>query len=592
MKATVSWRLTRRWGTVWFATLMALGCGGTQEEAQSWSLTLDDGDGWSFVGGPWTQTPDGVMTPPTDPADEHLAFYTSTAFQDFEAEFEFRWNIQNCDAGLIFRAQDARNYYLVHFPCTGQTYRAEHFWAAISKVDDSGWVRFLQERLVPGVPSEIGLWHKIHLRVQDNQFRLKVNGRPLPVVEDDTYDQPGYVGLESFNARDPIQLRPEVGDPLLRTGAGSSFRNLRIRGRPARQPAWNPDLEPVRNRFYPLPETSYGKWQYASSLGRAPNGDLLMKLSVAPDHLEPDAVPVLLRSSDQGRSWSDAERLPDEFRPGTFHTTSNGELALHHIESEPPFRILTSVSSDSGKTWSEWQERDRLRFSESLGVARAHVGKIVTLSDGTLLRFGYAVGGGPSVHGIIREEEGIRYWGPITKADFGFCIRSTDEGMTWSDPVNIDGANPTPGFFMLAKETGSEVSAAETRHGRIVALIRSLTSPWMWETWSEDGGLTWSPAARGPFPMYAATNSMSSTASGTLLIAGRHPGVGVRTSYDDGMTWECTRIDTPFYANGFSYEVEPDVVLYIYNGKYSDPRVRAQLIRVTPLGIEPISVAN
>jgi hypothetical protein len=87
--------------------------------------------------------------------------------------------------------------------------------------------------------------------------------------------------------------------------------------------------------------------------------------------------------------------------------------------------------------------------------------------------------------------------------------------------------------------------------------------------------------------MYAATNSMSSTASGALLIAGRHPGVAVQLSRDHGMTWRCTRIDTPFYANGVTCEVEPNVILYIYDGKYSDPRVRAQLIRVAPDRLEP-----
>ena len=36
--------------------------------------------------------------------------------------------------------------------------------------------------------------------------------------------------------------------------------------------------------------------------------------------------------------------------------------------------------------------------------------------------------------------------------------------------------------------------------------------------------------------------------------------------------------------------VEPDVILYIYDGKYSDPRVRAQLIRVTPEPVKPVPV--
>jgi hypothetical protein len=51
---------------------------------------------------------------------------------------------------------------------------------------------------------------------------------------------------------------------------------------------------------------------------------------------------------------------------------------------------------------------------------------------------------------------------------------------------------------------------------------------------------------------------MVSTASGALLIAGRHPGLAFQLSYDDGWTWKCCQFDTTFWANGFAYEIEPD----------------------------------
>jgi len=110
----------------------------------------------------------------------------------------------------------------------------------------------------------------------------------------------------------------------------------------------------------------------------------------------------------------------------------------------------------------------------------------------------------------------------------------------------------------------------------------------MWETWSRDQGRTWAPASRGPFGMWACDSSMLCTASGALLIAGRHPGLAFQLSYDDGMTWECVRFDTTFWANGFTYEIEPDLVMYASTGKYGDPRVRIHLIRITPRGPEPV----
>ena len=393
-------------------------------EFESVSLGKDQ---WQFVGGEWEESGEGVMTPPRIAADEHLAFNTSRAYADFEAEFDFRWNIQNCGAGLIFRARDAQQYYMAHFPCTGQQYRAEHFWAALSKVDESGWVHFLQKELVSGAPSEIGIWHKVRLVVEGPEFRLWVNGRPQPVVRDDTYTGPGFVGLESFNARDPDTIGP-YGDPIVNIGAGSSFRNVRIRGRKDDSVAWDPGPKPVRNHVYPLGDTPLGKWQYASSLGRAPNGDLIMKLAVAKEHLVPGAVQVLLRSTDNARSWSEPWKLPEALKNGSFHTGADGLLRLHWVQHEPPFRILTAASSDNGKTWGDIEERGRMKFAKGLEVGNAYVGKIVELKNGTLLRFGYAVGPNESVHGAIMEKGGVRYWGPITEADFGFSIRSTDGG--------------------------------------------------------------------------------------------------------------------------------------------------------------------
>jgi hypothetical protein len=68
--------------------------------------------------------------------------------------------------------------------------------------------------------------------------------------------------------------------------------------------------------------------------------------------------------------------------------------------------------------------------------------------------------------------------------------------------------------------------------------------------------------------------------------------MALQASYDDGITWQCYRIDTPFYANGTMYEVEPDLVMFVYDAKYSHPRQRAQLIRVTEEGLEPVRVTS
>jgi len=65
------------------------------------------------------------------------------------------------------------------------------------------------------------------------------------------------------------------------------------------------------------------------------------------------------------------------------------------------------------------------------------------------------------------------------------------------------------------------------------------------------------------------------------------PGLGLHVSLDDGMTWKSYRIGTDIWAMGDMYEVEPDLVLWVYmDSWYSD--LRAQFIRITPDGVEPV----
>jgi len=111
-------------------------------------LRIGDASDWSIIGVPWRDGDDGMLAPL--PAPFHLgvirshwrrvasayrgqycinedilqAFYKRQAYADFEAEFKFRWDGAHSDAGIIFRAQDARHYYLAHFPNIGQAARA------------------------------------------------------------------------------------------------------------------------------------------------------------------------------------------------------------------------------------------------------------------------------------------------------------------------------------------------------------------------------------------------------------------------------------------------------------------------------------
>ena len=137
----------------------------------------------------------------------------------------------------------------------------------------------------------------------------------------------------------------------------------------------------------------------------------------------------------------------------------------------------------------------------------------------------------------------------------------------------------------------TETPLAELPDGRIVALSRPHRAPFMWQTYSDDGGKNWSAACYAPFSG-AGGPSMLVTSSGYLVIVKRGPGLGLNISLDGGLNWdEGTMIDFSTSYNGSMVEVEPDVVLVSYPNSFDEIRpalVRTQRIRITPDGPVPL----
>ncbi len=495
---------------------------------------------WSFVEGPWSEDGNGIITAPPTLDDRNVAFYTANAFADFEAEFEFRWEVPWTNAGFVFGGRDAQHYHVLNFPVVGQQYRKAHFWAAISRLDESGFARVVSNNgrmeQVAGVPSEVGLWHTARLVVAGDQARVWVDGRPLSVATDDAYREPGYVGLMTYASAS--------------AGEKSSFRNVRLEGRQIPLPPWDDALQPRRNWFRVTDTCGTS----CSNLVRAANGDLLVTCETG-----------LLRSTDNGRSWNGPEDIP---LTGPLHVRRDGQVLLTEVQVEPPQTLSQATSDDHGRTWSPVDASTRLDVPETTTNVWP-TGTSLVLKDGTMVWF-------VIVHDPADED----------RPAYAGCIRSADGGRTWSTPIPVDGPNPRPEHRMI-KDVNSETAGAQTREGKLVAFVRN-SEPTMWECWSDDGGLTWRPAARGPFPNYAGMSSMLTTTSGAIVLGGRFPGIGVQVSHDDGMTWQCTETDSAIWAQGGMIEVEPDVVLHLYGGPDQPRELRGQLLRVTAQGLEAV----
>lgn len=532
------------------------------------SLKIGAGRRWSYIGKPWKDGPDALIKPPPYPwntgaaaytgqesnNDEILqAYYTGSAYGDFEAEFRFRWDGGHCGSGMIFRARDARHYYIAHFPCIAQCNRAEHFWALISKVGDSGWTEVLEMEMLHGVASELHMWHDVRLVAKGNSFQVHVDGRPTTIARDNAYRKPGAVGLEAWG-----------------NGAPSvTYQNLRIRGESHDLPKWDDQLKPTKNWFLPVPQNA--NMMSSPGITRAPGGELLMPVNGG--YIMDRMVTQLMASSDNARTWSALETK--NFPGGWVHTLGNGQLiTLYRNEQQ----VMRAVSKDNGRKWSGHRKVKCAEFVPPDNEPKLKVhgpSGFMELDDGTLLGFLCGTPPGMGHEGNFAIWEWGRY--PVA----AYSTRSTDGGLSWSRPERLNGP-PAKGQKWDLCECSSNV---QTKDGKLLSLVRPIYSPWMWEIWSTDRGKSWGPATSGPFPCYAATAFC--TSRGVILVSGRMPGLGLYASHDNGMTWKTYRIDTGgLWAMGCMYEVEKDLVFYPYMDTYESD-MRAQFIRITEDGVYP-----
>ena len=198
--------------------------------------------------------------------------------------------------------------------------------------------------------------------------------------------------------------------------------------------------------------------------------------------------------------------------------------------------------------------------------------------------------------GIDTGSAGARFHYKSPWSSINVAMRSTDSGETWGVPVLMD-SNPNLGsgylIAMNAKQ-GCEVSAVSVDRGAsasapaaVIGFIRPILSPVMWEARSTDQGRSWLPLARGAFPLYDTTATV--TRSGVLLIAGRTPGGhGIQASWDGGNSYRLFTVDVP-PGGGPLREIAPDLIIVMYVG-FPGRLVRYMLGRVghDPPSLTPV----
>jgi hypothetical protein len=283
---------------------------------------------------------------------------------------------------------------------------------------------------------------------------------------------------------------------------------------------------------------------------RLADGDLLVVFREGAGHVDPEGQILLVRSSDQGHSWSKPEVIVDtdlDDRDSSIAALPDGRVVLTYFSSKitTPWseehiqrwigrpeayplgknnwhaevqRSCMRFSSDGGRTWGEEIQLSRgdprMRKVEC-GVVSA---RIVALKDGAL------------VMPVYGREEGVPTYG-------AFLFRSTDGGKTWGqlERVASDPAGETP---------FGEPTMVVLPDGRILCHLRTTGAKQdpgaVWQTESSDNGRTWTSPRK--LPLWGYRQSLALLDNGDVLsvFGCRRFPMGVRgaVSRDGGRTWD------------------------------------------------------
>lgn len=317
---------------------------------------------------------------------------------------------------------------------------------------------------------------------------------------------------------------------------------------------------------------------------RTQAGDLLVGASQRLIHVDPFGRVVVVRSTDDGHTWSAPEVVFDSL-------TDDRDVALNTL---PDSTVVASWFSSSawakGNVRPAWQPMlDRLTPDTLRALAGYHGtrGWLRRSTDGgrTWDQRVYPMLVGPHAGPTPLANGDLIYCGPyrddVRDKVISAATLSTDGGRTWQIIGEV------PGGFAADPETGAmrtnlnENHVIETAPGRLLGAFRVYDEPrTIHMSHSADGGRTWTPAR--DLGVYGFPPYLLRLHSGVILCvcADRREPRTVRAlfSYDDGVTWDTDNIHTlrqfEFMADmGYPVAVEmsPGEVLCVY---YAVPKHR------------------
>jgi len=317
------------------------------------------------------------------------------------------------------------------------------------------------------------------------------------------------------------------------------------------------------------------------TLARRKNGELLVAYSGGREaHVCPFGRVELIRSSDEGRTWSWPEVLMDspiDDRDAGVCETPTGALLVTTFTSLAYEAVLAKASAWSPERLARWQAVER---RASASQRQALLGSwMLRSTDGGMTWSAPFRSPLDSPHGPVALADGrLIYAGKqIAAGEKVGVAESVDDGKTWRW---LSGIPARPGDDGLEYH---ELHATEAADGRIVVEIRNHNTANAGETLqceSRDGGKTWTtPRAIG---VWGLPSHLLKLRNGNLLMSygyRRAPfGNQARLSADNGATWSqpmTISADAPGTDVGYPSTVElpgGDLLTVWYETMRDSPR--------------------
>lgn len=328
--------------------------------------------------------------------------------------------------------------------------------------------------------------------------------------------------------------------------------------------------------------SAYTAWP---AVARAGDGAILVLYTESDEHMGPDGRILGQRSTNEGRTWSDpfvVYDTPLDERESGLTALSDGSLIAHFwstFHSRESYGRMPDGSyfQETIDAWIEQVEGEEYLAAEPLRgshVARSTDGGL-TWSD--------VVDGPDTIHGGIELSDGTLLVASYRRSrDFVTLHKATRWDGPWNRIAEVRSPDDSLRF--------GEPSVLQLPTGRVIMMMRATPKPYsnvddrsvLWETYSDDGGLTWVDPY--PTPLWGFPPDLTLLDDGRVFVAYGHrrPPYGQRAALSsDGITWRkedeiILRDDAPNEDLGYpaSVQLRDGAVLTVYYQSHPSDTLR------------------